>query len=178
MLTRMTANPLPGTRRLVASIVLFLAVTIGAIKLAHGLAEPLRQHLGLQHGHPGRSSPLYFIERDFAEGLSATVALVAAWITTALLRRWLDTLAWTCVWMTWAWLGSAILQSWIIYNSCPDLMSSTRTITHWQTFDAYLNDAGIQLARSAVLWSILPLASAPAVAGVIRRRIKHRQQPT
>ena len=132
-------------------MIIFIVVLLGTLTLAHHFQESVMERFALHGGSPGDAPPWYFITRDFAEGICSFGALFITLAIAGATWRWWPTYSGMMVWMSIIWNGGAILQSWIIYQSCPGILDGQRVTEKWLTFDSYINDSGIWASQIFVL---------------------------
>lgn len=132
-------------------MIIFFVVTLGTLTLAHHFQEPVMERFALQGGSPGDAPPWYFITRDFAEGICAFGALLLSLVIAGVTWRWWPSYSSMIVWMSIIWHGGALIQSWIIYQSCPGILDGQRVTERWPTFDSYISDSGIWASKISVL---------------------------
>ncbi len=121
------------------------------------------QWLALHGGSPGDAPPWYFITQDFAEGICSLAVFLLSLGVAAAIWRWWSGYAGTIIWMSLIYHGGNISRSWIIYKSCPGLLDGQRITSRWPTFDSYLGDPQVALARTLVLGAGILLALVLAV---------------
>ena len=109
------------------------------------------------------NSPLYFVRRDFVQGISnGLAAFLGMTLALATWRRCQPFSGW-CLWMSWLWFMPKVVRAAIIYWQCPWVLDPNRAVSPWPTLHAYLYDP---LGRAA-FWATLA-ATAPFVYLALR----------
>ena len=146
------------------SFVVVLVATLGATQISFYCTEPIQSYLGLNSHDMSGDPPWYFIEHDFAQGVGSIAGLVLAWTIAAVSWRYLiKDFAAMMIWMAWNSEARRVWQSWVIYQSCPGLLSGGERSSRWTTFDSYLHDTRITWGTYAVFATTLVLAMAFAI---------------
>ena len=95
---------------------------------------------------PGDSPPWYFIRIDFAHGVCALGTLLICLAIAGVGWKRFRIFAEIIVWMIIISHGGDIIKAAIIYLSCPNFLYPT-AVSHWPTFDSYLNDASFSIGN-------------------------------